>query len=355
MRTLIIGGTVFLGRHLVEAAQARGHVVTLFNRGLHNPELFPDTLKLHGDRDGELDALRGRKWDVVIDTCGFVPRIVRASAELLAPAVERYVFISSLSAIADSSTLGNDENAPVGTLADPSVEDRTGENYGPLKALCEQTVEEVMPGRALNIRPGLIVGPHDPTGRFTYWPVRVARGGEVLAPGRPERQVQIIDARDLAEWILRLAEAGESGVFNATGPDYVLTMGKLLEECRAVSGSDARFTWVSEKFLAGAKVDEWMEMPLWISEEASPDSRGFMSVNCEKAIAHGLTFRPLSETVRDTLLWAKGLSEAPEPDTSYLSPRPEAGMEPEREAQVLRDWHEAQEAEESIIEESAAR
>lgn len=353
MKTLIIGGTVFLGRHLVESAQVRGHVVTLFNRGLHNPKLFPDVEKLHGDREGALDALLGRRWDVVIDTCGFVPRIVRASAELLADAVERYVFISSLSAIADNSTPGNDENAPVGTLSDPSVEERTPENYGPLKALCEQTVEEVMPGRALNIRPGLIVGPHDPTGRFTYWPVRVARGGEVLAPGRPERPVQVIDARDLAQWIIRLAEASENGVFNATGPDHTLTMEELLEECRAVSGSDARFTWVSEKFLAGAKVGEWMEMPLWISEEASPEARGFMSVNCAKAIAHGLTFRPLADTIHDTLDWAGGLSEAPAPDTSYLSPRPEAGMEAEREAQVLKDWHEAQEV--SVADEVPAR
>jgi 2'-hydroxyisoflavone reductase len=352
MRVLIIGGTVFLGRHLVEAAQARGHAVTLFNRGLHNPELFPDVEKLHGDRDGQLDALRGRQWEVVIDTCGFVPRIVRASAELLAEAVERYVFVSSLSVFADNSTFENDESAPVGTLADPTVEERTGENYGPLKALCEETVEEAMPGRALNIRPGLIVGPHDPTGRFTYWPVRVARGGEVLAPGRLDRRVQIIDARDLAEWIIRLAEARESGVFNATGPDRVLTMEELLEECRMVSQSDARFTWVGGKFLAEAKVGEWMEMPLWISEEASPDARGFMSVNCAKAIAHGLNFRPLAETIRDTLRWANGVSNEPAPDSSY-APRPEAGMEAEREAQVLKDWHEAQEA--SVADEVTAR
>jgi 2'-hydroxyisoflavone reductase len=353
MRVLIIGGTVFLGRHLVEAAQARGHVVTLFNRGLHNPEVFPDVEKLHGDREDSLDALRGRQWEVLIDTCGFVPRTVRASAELLADAVERYVFISSLSVFADSSTLENDESAPVGTLSDPSTEERTGENYGPLKALCEQTVEEAMPGRALNIRPGLIVGPHDPTGRFTYWPVRVARGGEVLAPGRSERRVQIIDARDLAEWIIRLAEARESGVFNATGPDRVLTMKELLEACRTVSRSDARFTWVGEKFLADAKVGEWMEMPLWISEEASPDARGFMSINCAKAIAHGLTFRPLADTVRATLDWANGLSETPEPDTIHTSTQPKAGMEAEREAQVLKDWHEAQDV--SVADEVTAR
>src|ERR1051325_6256679 len=237
MKILILGGTVFLGRHLVEAALARGHEVTLFNRG-NNPHLFPEVEKLRGDRDGGLDVLRGRRWDVVIDTSGFVPRIVRASAELLADTVELYVFISSLSVIADTRVPGADESAPVGTLDDPTIEDATGKAYGPLKALCEQAVEQVMPGRALNIRPGLIVGPHDPTGRFTYWPVRVARGGEVLAPGRPARQIQLVDVRDLAGWIIRLAEAGTSGLFNATGPDKVLTMEELLEECRRVAHSD---------------------------------------------------------------------------------------------------------------------
>jgi 2'-hydroxyisoflavone reductase len=343
MRILIIGGTVFVGRHLVEAALARGHEVTLFNRGLHNPDIFPEVEKLRGDREVSLDALRGGRWDAVVDTCGYVPRVVRASAELLADAVELYIFISSLSVLADTSKPGSDENSPVGTLSDPTLEEKTGETYGPLKALCEQAVEQALPGRALNIRPGLIVGPHDPTGRFTYWPLRVARGGEVLAPGRPQRPVQFIDARDLADWTIRMAEARRSGVFNATGPDRTLTMGELLETCREVSANDARFTWVSDEFLAGAGVGEWMELPLWLNEEASPDSLGFMSINCAKAVSHGLTFRPLAQTVRDTLEWAKGLSETTEPDTSYGAPRPKAGMEPEREAQVLKEWHEARE------------
>jgi 2'-hydroxyisoflavone reductase len=343
MRILIIGGTVFLGRHLVEAARGRGHEITLFNRGLSAPELFPDVLKLRGDRDGGLDALRGLRWDAVIDTCGFVPRVVRASAEMLADAVELYIFVSSLSVLADVREPGADESAPTGQMADPSVEERTPEAYGPLKALCERAVEQAMPGRALNVRPGLIVGPHDPTGRFTYWPVRMKRGGEVLAPGRPERQVQFIDARDLADWIVRMAEARQGGVFNATGPDRVLTMGELLEECLAVTGSDARLTWVNEKFLAEAGVAEWSELPLWLSEEASPGARGFMSINCAKAIAHGLTFRPLAETVRDTLDWANALPEARQPGAGYGVPRPKAGMEPEREREVLSAWHEARE------------
>ncbi|HEX8144939.1 MAG TPA: NAD-dependent epimerase/dehydratase family protein [Pyrinomonadaceae bacterium] len=343
MRILILGGTIFLGRHLVEAAQARAHQVTLFNRGLHSPELFPDVEKLHGDRDGGLDVLRGRRWDVVIDTCGFVPRVVRASAELLVNAAELYIFFSSLSVIADTSAPGADENAPVGKLEDPTTEEITGEAYGPLKALCEQAVEQVFAGRALNIRPGLIVGPHDPTGRFTYWPTRVARGGEVLAPGRRARPVQFIDARDLAEWTIRMAEDGRTGVFNATGPERVLTMEELLEECQRVSGSDARFTWVGDKFLSDAGVGEWMELPLWLSEAAPDTPRGFMAVNCAKAIAHGLSFRPLAVTVRDTLDWAGTVSEAPAPETSYGLPRPKAGMEPEREAQVLKAWHDAEE------------
>jgi 2'-hydroxyisoflavone reductase len=343
MKILILGGTVFLGRHLVVAARARGHEVTLFNRGLSGPDLFPDVEKLRGDRDGGLDVLRGRRWDVVIDTSGFVPRIVRASAELLAGAVELYVFISTLSVIADTRVPGADESAPVGTLLDPTTEDATGSAYGPLKALCEQTVEEVMPGRALNIRPGLIVGPHDPTGRFTYWPVRVARGGEVLAPGRPDRQIQFIDARDLAQWTIRMAEDKQIGVFNATGPEPRLTMEELLETCRAVSGSGARFTWVDDKFLINAGVGEWMELPLWLSQVAPDAPRGFLSINVSKAIAHGLTFRPLADTVRDTLDWAMTLSEEPSPDSGDDPERPKAGMEPEREAQVLKEWHEAHE------------
>jgi 2'-hydroxyisoflavone reductase len=329
MQLLIIGGTVFLGRHLVEAARERGHTITLFNRGQHNPDLFPDVEKLRGDRESNLAALAGRRWDAAIDTCGYIPRVVRASAELLADAVEHYTFVSSISVYAGFGKRGIDESDPVGTLADETVEEVTGETYGPLKALCEQTAELAMPGRVLNIRPGLIVGPHDPTDRFTYWPRRVAQGHEVLAPNRPEHGAQIIDVRDLAEWMVQMIEARQIGVYNATGPEYRLTIGELLNQCKAVSGNDARFTWVSERFLLDQGVQPWGEVPLWVPEE-DPDNAGFDAVNCAKAIGAGLRFRPLAETIRDTLAW----------DATLPADREmRAGLTREREAELLAAWH----------------
>ena len=329
MELLILGGTVFLGRHLVDAALARGHAVTLFNRGQHNPELHPAVEKLRGDRSSDLSALRGRRWDAVIDTCGYVPRVVRAAAELLSGAVERYVFISSISVYPHFRRAGIDESAPVGELADPTVEQVDGETYGPLKALCEQAAEAALPGRVLAIRPGLIVGPHDPTDRFTYWPQRVARGGEVLAPGRPGRHVQIIDARDLAEWTLRMVESGQAGVFNATGPGYRLTMERLLAVCDEVGGGSARITWLSESFLAEQQVGSWIELPLWVPE-SDPDTLGFSDVDCSKAIAAGLTFRDLAATVRDTLDW----DATRPPDREWR-----AGLAADREMELLARWH----------------
>ncbi len=328
MKILILGGTVFLGRHLVDAALARGHDVTLFNRGQHNPDWFPLVEKLRGDRASDLSALAGRRWDRVIDTSGYVPRIVRRSAEALADAVDHYTFISTLSVYADVSRRGVDETAPVGTLADPSVEEITGETYGPLKALCEQVAEAALPERALIVRPGLIVGPYDPTDRFTYWPARVAQGGEVLAPNRPEHPTQFIDARDLAEWTMRLAEAGQTGVFNATGADEPLTLGAVLDTARDVSGSEATLTWVSEDFLLEQGVQPWSELPLWIPE-SDPSMAGFNHVSIARALATGLTFRPLADTVRDTLAW----------DAMRLSDTPRrAGLTREREAAVLAAW-----------------
>lgn len=302
MKLLILGGTVFLGRHLVEAALARGHEVTLFNRGQHNADLFPQVEKLRGDRNGNLSSLQGHTWDAVIDTCGYVPRIVRASAELLQDSVNHYTFISSISVYADFRQANMDETYPVGTLADENVEEVTGDTYGPLKALCEQAVERALPGRALNIRPGLIVGPYDPTDRFSYWPHRVAQGGVVLAPDSPGEPVQIIDARDLAEWNIRMVEAGQTGVYNATGPDYRLTMGGVLETCRQVTGSDAIIEWASAEFLLAQEVAPWSQMPLWVPN-TDGEYDGFSTANVQKAIAAGLTFRPLAETVQDTLAW----------------------------------------------------
>ncbi len=327
MNLLIIGGTVFLGRHLVEVALARGHAVTLFNRGQHNPELFPEVEKLRGDRKESLEPLRGRQFDAVIDTCGYVPRVVRASAEFLADQVGHYTFISSVSVYGGFTQTNITETAPVGTIADETVEEITGETYGPLKALCEQAAERAMPGRVLNIRPGLIIGPRDPTDRFTYWPHRVAQGGDVLAPNPPEQHVQFIDVRDLAEWNIRLVEAGQTGIYNATGPDYPLTMQRLLEVCKTESGSDARFVWMDETFLLEKEVGPWMEVPLWIP--ASANEAGHSSISLDNALASGLTIRPLSDTVRATLEW----------DATRPAEREwRAGLKPEREAELIAAW-----------------
>jgi 2'-hydroxyisoflavone reductase len=302
MKILIIGGTRFLGRHLVHSALGRGHDVALFNRGLTNPDLFPQMETILGDREKDLAQLSGREWDAVIDTCGYVPRIVHLSALGLEGSVSRYVFISSISAYAGFGKVGIEESDPVGKMEDETVEEITGETYGPLKVLCEKVVQDTFDEGALIIRPGLIVGPYDPTDRFTYWPVRVARGGDVLAPEGPDARVQIIDARDLSDFIIKLIEEDASGIFNATGPDYELTMGAMLETCKQVSNSDADFKWASVEFLARHEVAPWSDMPVWIPN--TEEDAGFSRVDISKAIKAGLKFRPLEETVRDTLEWA---------------------------------------------------
>lgn len=336
MKLLILGGTLFLGRHLAEEASARGHEVTLFNRGRHDPDFLPGAEKLRGDRDGNLEALRGRRWDAAFDTSGYVPRVVRDSAALLADAVGLYVFVSSVSVYRDFSR-PVDEDSSLATLADEGTEEVNGETYGPLKVLCERAAEAEMPGRVLVVRPGLIVGPHDPTVRFSYWTARVARGGEVLAPGDPGARVQIIDARDLAGWTVRMAEEGRAGVFNASGPDYVLTMRRLLEECRAAAGSDARFTWVGDEFLLERGVGAWSELPLWIPS-SSESHRHFMRVGVERAVARGLTFRHVAETARDTLAWQRERAGLPLPQKAGV-PQPDVTLKPERERELLAEWH----------------
>lgn len=323
MRLLILGGTRFLGRHLVEAAQERGHDVTLFNRGRSNPGLFPGAVELHGDRDGALEALHGQRWDAVIDTSGYAPRIVRQSAELLAPATNHYTFISTISVYGELKAKGIDESWPVATIEDETTEEITGETYGALKALCEQVVLEQYPQNGLVIRPGLIAGPHDPTDRFTYWPVRVARGGEVLAPAPPEYGTQFIDVRDLADWTLMMVERRATGIYNATGPDEPVPFGLLLDRCRNVAGNNATFTWVSPEFLLEHGVRPWSELPLWI-----PDETG--SVDISRAVESGLRFRPLAATIADTLSWAE---QRPR-DYSWR-----AGLDAGKEARLLETWH----------------
>jgi nucleoside-diphosphate-sugar epimerase len=297
VRLLVLGGTKFLGRAAVEAALGRGHEVTLFNRGETNPDLFPEAEKLRGDRTADLSVLEGREWDAVLDPSGYIPSVVRASAEALADATAHYLFVSSVSVYV-SLAASVDEASPVAELGD-LPDDQLAEdysNYGPLKALCEQAVADVFGDRQASVRPGLIVGANDPSGRFTYWPHRVARGGRVLAPAPPEAQVQFVDAKDLGAWLVDLSERRVDGVFNATHPGR--SFREVLEACRAVSGSDADFEWVSAALLNEHEVGEWMELPLWISD---PDAVAMHEVDVSRAVDAGLTFRPLEETVRDTL------------------------------------------------------
>jgi 2'-hydroxyisoflavone reductase len=339
MNILIIGGTRFLGRHLSTAALERNHEVTLFNRGNYqNPS---NTKQITGDRDHNLNKLQGGEWDAVIDTCGLVPHSVEASAKVVSSSVGLYVFISTVSVYADVSSPGVLESAPLKTLTTEQLEEANqihlsnsnnyGSLYGGLKALCEQALLEVIPDRSLIVRPGLIVGPYDYTDRFTYWVVRVARGGEVLAPGRPGRSVQFIDVRDLSEWIIQIIERKASGVYNANGLPGSITMEDILTECKTVSNSNATFEWVSESFLIQENVTAWSKMPLWLPEEIAPQLRGFMFVNCDKAIGAGLRLRPLNDTIAAIHAWRTNT-----PSEEPLS----AGINKDSEDRLLRKWQE---------------
>jgi 2'-hydroxyisoflavone reductase len=329
MRILILGGSKFLGRALTEGAVNRGHTLTLFNRGRTNPELFPEVEKLRGDRQGDLASLHGRVWDVVIDTSGNVPSVVRSSTELLSQVAGYYLFVSSRSVYAPPYRIGFDETAPTVNPDNASTKD-PGQRYGALKLVCERVVAKAFPDAHAVIRPGLIVGPHDPSGRFTYWPIRIARGGAVLAPAPPDRQVQFIDVRDLADWIVRLAEVRARGTYNAAGPTPALTFGQLLNACREPSGRHADLVWVDERFLLDRGVVPWMELPLWLPEEHAAYQQGDVS----KAVAAGLRFRPVVETVRDTLEWAY------EAGAGLVTPGEfhAAGMTAARERELLAAW-----------------
>ncbi len=316
MKLLILGGTKFLGRAAAETALARGHEVTLFNRGQTNPELFPEAERIHGDREGDLSALEGRRWDAVIDPSGYVPHVVSASAQALADS-GHYLFVSSISVYDDFSG-PVDEETRLQELGDSPADQLQEDysNYGSLKALCERAVAEAMPDRHAIVRPGLIVGPHDPTGRFSYWPHRIARGGDVLVPGPPEKTVQFIDVRDISSWLVDLSERMTQGTFNATNAG--VSWQELVETGREVAGSDAKFVFVDGEFLLEHGVDEWMGLPLWIQD---PEEVGMHMTDISRAIAEGLTFRPLAETVRGTLEQAETTDGA--------------GLAPKREAEVL--------------------
>ena len=339
LRILILGGTGFTGPYQVRYALSRGHKITVFNRGKTHPGELPEGVEqLIGDRNGKLDALKGRQWDVVIDNPTSVPVWVRDAAQILKGSVDRYVFISTISVYADTSKPGTDEGAPLAKYNGPDAMKESRDSliaskfalYGPLKALSEHEAEKWFPKKTLIIRPGLIVGPRDETDRFTYWPVRVDRGGEVLAPGKPSDPVQFIDARDLGEWTIRMVESGETGIYNATGPERKLGIGEMLETMKSALSSDAKFTWVSSDFLEAQKVAPWSDMPVWIPPRG--EEAGGNQVSNKRALGKGLTFRPLPETARDTLAWFK---KQPQDRQSHLK----AGLTPEREAVVLAAWH----------------
>lgn len=329
MRILIIGGTRFLGRHLVDAAAARGHQVTLFNRGKTAPELYPELEQVRGDRTQDLARLAGRTWDAVVDTCGYEPEVVEQSVRALARSVGRYVFISTVSVYADP-TPGADETAPLAGLPAEDAADAGAQRYGALKALCERVVEEGFPDRALIVRAGLLVGPHDPTDRLRYWIRRTRRGGSMLAPGSPERRLQLIDARDVAEWVVRCLEREVGGVFNVSGPVDGLTMRGLLDAL-ATTGGAPRPVWIPEEFLLQQGVTPWVEVPLWLPLAQN----GMLELDLRRAIAAGLRTRPLEDTLRAAD--DRGGEEPEQPSLHDGTPAPRK-LAPEREAEVLDAW-----------------
>lgn len=330
MKLLIIGGTIFLGRHVVDAALKKGHQVTLFNRGRSNPDLFADNDSveiLRGDRTQSLDLLKGRSFDAVVDPSGYFPADVSLMAETLKDSVKQYIFISSVSVYKTMDRPGLNEDAELGSTDEPDSRTITGENYGPLKALCEAAAEQHFPGRSCAVRASLIVGPHDPTDRFTYWPVRCAQGDEILAPAGPDTQTQFIDVRDLAEWIVHAAEQGLAGAYTLAGPDYRLSMKDFLKACLEVANVEARLNWVSQDFQEQEEILPWAELPVYVGE-ADENMRGMLALDNSKALAAGLRCRAIKDTIRDTLDWYRGREDQ----------TLKAGLKPEREAELLKRW-----------------
>ena len=371
LRILILGGTGFLGPACTESALARGHSVTHFNSGrteerrreAGRPSLVPAGVEqLFGNRDpnktaddrrteGKTDApkdphspkglsqLSGKAWDAVIDTSGFFPRLVKASAELLAPAVKQYLFISTISVYKDNSVPNFDESAPLATLSDPATEEfgKDSVNYGGAKALCEKAAEAAMPGRVTNIRPGFIVGPRDTSGRFLYWPVRISQGGEVGVPGSPNDPIQIIDVRDLADWVIHCLEHRVMGVFNATGPAKELSMKSMVQGVREGVASPASFTWMDNQFLDTQGVKEG-QFPLYVPP--SGETAGFHRCNIARALKQGLQFRPVSDTAKATLTWYQSLPADLQARVAPQFAKPASGAPwPETEKKLLEAWH----------------
>lgn len=340
MKLLVLGGTRFLGRHLVEAALQRGHAVTLLHRGRSAPGLFAQAEHRIADRDGDLAALAQGHWDAAIDTSAYVPRQVRALAAALGDRVGHYQLVSSISVYAGFDAPGVDEEGALQTLPDATVEAVTGATYGGLKALCEAAALAGFAGRCLVNRPGLIVGPHDPTGRFTWWVQRLQRGGTVLAPGDPAAPVQFIDARDAAAWMLLQAERRTQGKYNLTGPQQPLTMGGLLTTARATLNPGAQLQWVDEKYLLDQGVAPWSDLPVWLPRRQA----GMHRVDITRALATGLACRPLADTLHDTAQWAAGAASTGAATAASTSAptqgpvRPSVGLASEREAALLAGW-----------------
>lgn len=326
LRILVLGGSRFIGRHIVQYARQRGHALALFNRGKSEPAGTPGVEQLRGDRGTDLTALRDRAWDAVIDTSGYVPRQVRESANLLAPRIGKYLFISSISVYKDF-TRPNDEDSPLATTTDELSEKVTGENYGALKVLCEKAVLAAVPSGTTIVRPGYVVGPDDYTDRFTYWPVRVARGGEMLAPGAPSDPLQFVDVRDLAHFCIDCLERSTFGIFNAVHAPGSVTMGGVLDASRRLTGADTRFTWLDAAFLAGRP--ERDKLPMWSPPQG--DTTADHLTRNERAVRAGLTTTPLDTTIRDTLAWH---AKRPAPEREKLAD----GLTPQAERALLDAW-----------------
>ncbi len=328
MNLLVVGGGKFVGRAVAEEAIARGHRVTLFNRGRTTLEVPAGVEWIRGDRDGDLGALGGRSWDAVIDTCAYFPRQVDGLLRALGGRSGHYLLVSSISVYADLTRAAIDEGSPLLARIDGASETVTPETYGPFKVMCEEAARGGKVAATLIVRPGIIVGPNDPTGRFSYWVRRVAAGGEVLAPGRPDAPIQVIDARDLGGWMVERSEARTSGTFNAIGPREPLTWGGLMETATEALGSRATFTWVGDDFPAGQNADDWSQLPLYLPS-GHPKFRAMFRINGDAAFASGLRLRALGETVLDTARWLAG-------------PRSQGaktvGLSIEREAQLLSLW-----------------